>query len=180
MICTSDSVPSDSRAILTLIETPWLTSLHYANRALNSSAFRTNYLGCSGKGAGPLDSDTGRGAFQNGIGVRFADVLDGQANSILAGEVLGEFRNPVVWKDRTSHFSWLSGPVSTRDGLNKDRFDDGQDDGRCMFRSMHGTFVHICFLDGSVHIVNDTIEQEILNAMATIAGGEFAQINEVD
>jgi prepilin-type processing-associated H-X9-DG protein len=45
---------------------------------------------------------------------------------------------------------------------------------------MHGTFVHICFLDGSVRIVNDTIEQEILNAMATIAGGEFAQINEVD
>lgn len=180
IICASDSVPSDSRAIFTLIETPWLTSFRYANETVNSSSFRTNYLGCSGKGVAPLDSNKGRGAFLNGIGVRFADVLDGQSNSILAGEVLGEFRDPVVWKDRTSHFSWLSGPISTRDGLNKDRSDDGQDNGRSMFRSMHGALVHICFLDGSVRSVNDTIEQETLDSMATIAGGEFVQVDEVD
>jgi prepilin-type processing-associated H-X9-DG protein len=45
---------------------------------------------------------------------------------------------------------------------------------------MHGALVHICFLDGSVRSVNDTIEQETLDSMATIAGGEFVQVDEVD
>ena len=87
-------------------------------------------------------------------GSRLAEITDGFNNTILAGEVAGDFQpwgKPGQWRD-------------TADGINRDhargfgsRFPGG------------ATFV---FLDGSVKFLKNTIDLKVLKALGTPAGGE--------
>lgn len=82
-----------------------------------------------------------------------SEIKDGEANTILAGEVANGFRpwgHPINWRD-------------PRRGLDKSP--DG-------FGSLWRGGVQFLMVDGSVHIVSRDVDPSVLEAMSTPAGGE--------
>ena len=85
------------------------------------------------------------------------DITDGTSNTILSGEVHGNFR---AWGD----------PINGRDpalGINQTPYG---------FGSPFTGGANMGFCDGSVTFVSETIDPELLEAMATPSGGEEVEV----
>jgi len=89
--------------------------------------------------------------------VTFDSITDGTSNTILCGEVKGNVR---AWGD----------PINGRDpawGINKTPYG---------FGSYFSGGANMGFCDGAVRFVTDTIDPEVLRALATPDGGEEATL----
>jgi hypothetical protein len=147
-----------------------------------SSHHGTNYLGCSGIGAGIRIDDSGpppefRGAMSAGFPIRFSDLRDGASNTYLLGEHIG-FR----LDERRFRMSWLIG------GLARARGDVpfGEDERSFLdlpnlylgdknfsplggFGSLHDSVVNFALADGSVTSVAREVDWRIHLRFAAIA-----------
>lgn len=97
----------------------------------------------------------GNSQLWNGEIRAFGDVIDGTSNTIMAGEVAGEFK---PWGDPTN----LRDPAT---GLNRSL--DG-------FASPSETGVVVVFMDGSVDFISNDIDPRVLKALSTPAGHDKA------
>ena len=83
----------------------------------------------------------------------FNDVSDGQANTIMAGEVTADFK---AWGDPTN---WRDPQL----GLNRNP---------AGFASPSQGGVNFLFVDGSVRFIKNSVDPSVLKALSTPAGGE--------
>ncbi|MCI0459988.1 MAG: DUF1559 domain-containing protein [Gemmataceae bacterium] len=121
----------------------------------------THYVGMAGVGEDaaqlPLD-DTRCGVFGYERAVRFKDITDGMANTMLVLETL------------RANGPWTAGGPPTVRGL----VPDGSPylGAEAPFGSLHGRWTHGGFADGSVRAFLPSVAPDLLEALATIAGGE--------
>ncbi|RMF38604.1 MAG: DUF1559 domain-containing protein [Planctomycetota bacterium] len=114
------------------------------------------------------------------------DILDGTSNTLMVGETAYNlpdytFRSGNCAGQPRYSFTYWSNPFPGSTGCTtqyafnpKDRPDDGIFDPNWVrsFRSDHVGGVQFNFVDGSVHFLSENIDAEVLDAMATRAGGE--------
>ena len=91
--------------------------------------------------------------FKTNAVTRFKDVKDGGFNTLFVGEI-------------NSNFPLWGQPGNVRDPV------DGLNLGGNTFGSPFEGGVHFLFLDGSVKFLSDTIDKNLLDALATPDGGE--------
>jgi prepilin-type N-terminal cleavage/methylation domain-containing protein len=121
----------------------------------------------------------------------FRDVTDGTANTLMIGETaynLPDYRftsGGCAGQSRFS-FTYWSNPfpgstaITTQYAFNpKDLPGDGIYSASWVrsFRSDHAGGVQFCFVDGSIHFITDSINAQVLDALATRAGGEVIDHN---
>ena len=115
---------------------------------------------------------------------RFADIIDGTSNTLLVGESAWNFPDylftsgPCSGQVRWGFGYWaspypLATAFTTQPPFNPKRA-DGDNSRLSHFRSDHADGT-VCFVlsDGSVRFITQNIDQNVLNALATRAGGEI-------
>jgi prepilin-type N-terminal cleavage/methylation domain-containing protein/prepilin-type processing-associated H-X9-DG protein len=117
---------------------------------------------------------------------KFASMVDGSSNTI----VVGEYTNIDVPRRRTfwaySYTSYNSSSISGHSAILNNSYNQcaatlravGITDNSCKrgFSSMHPNGLNFVFGDGSVRYVSRGIDINLLMGLATIAGGELAQL----
>src|SRR5690606_11310218 len=108
---------------------------------------------------------------------RIGDIVDGSSNTLLVGEVTGGFGLPNG--DYVGH-NWFVGNLSdTYTGINGEFSVPGGADSYSKifqsFSSFHPGGCHFAFSDGSVHFLNESIDAQVLAAMASRNGHELVQ-----
>jgi prepilin-type N-terminal cleavage/methylation domain-containing protein/prepilin-type processing-associated H-X9-DG protein len=113
---------------------------------------------------------------------RFASILDGTANTLLAGESHWGFTDylfasgPCAGQARGGFSYWSSPYPLATNFTTKGPFNPqemaGQSSRLCNFRSSHANGVNMGLCDGSVRFVQETISTTTLDALATRHGGE--------
>ena len=147
----------------------------------NRDWFRTNAYGVCDKDSTWFSpayiADTpmlyGDGMLMNRNAIRIGEVFDGTSNTLMVGEVTGG--EPGSHQGPT----WAAYVLrSTFGGINGFGSipGDGQyilaDNPEQSFSSYHPGGCHFLMADGSVHFISENIDQEILEALTTRAGGE--------
>ncbi len=103
-------------------------------------------------------------------GCRFRDVTDGLSHTVMIGEVTG--RGP---GSHTSHWWKTWNLLDTGNGINGPGTvltNSWVDWKRTGFSSFHPGGCHFLFGDGSAHFLPEDIDFEVLQSLATRAGGE--------
>jgi len=131
-----------------------------------------------GNGRGQCPLIHGDGMMLNVLPVRIRDVFDGTSNTLMIGELTGDepgSHGGHQWV----HFILFStafginGPGSIPgDGVFQRTLDD-------TFSSYHPGGCHFLRADGSVHLESENIDQAILAALTTRAGGEVISSNDL-
>lgn len=149
----------------------------------------TNYLGCTGRFPATAtqlgvtapqqirDVDDYEGMFRLNKEVKFGDVSDGLSNTIMFGEVTGDFTDGFKGVGRIRSFSWLCGPqgvhfhgannlagapyVPVRHPLASERFS-----------SRHTGITQFALGDGAVRPLSNNIDISVLLRMAGRADGQ--------
>lgn len=124
-----------------------------------ASLGRTNYLGCAGyQAVVGASSDKYRGIFTNRSEVKQGAILDGQSNTIMFGEVVGQQSGGQVQQA----YSWMGGgSLWTHDGFGKHT--------GLQFASMHGSGVtFFCFADGSIRGIHKDVNKSVFVAQSTM------------
>ena len=157
----------------------------------------TNYAGVSDAFDGFFGSSqpvsNGNGVLYNFYQVPFRKITDGSSHTLMVGEVTGAWgSHPSSGKAWISHM-WISWNCQdTADGINgfgsvpggrNDALDPFDGDGDCPnrhceyfnesgFSSHHPGGAHFAYADGSVHFLEETIDQNLLGVLTTRNGGE--------
>jgi len=129
----------------------------------------------------------GDGMMMNLLEKRVRDVFDGTSNTLFVGEVTGsDSGSSVTAIAGCGAFVWPNGPiVSTAFGING--FNSIPGAGKCTpntatelgFSSYHPGGCHFLRVDGSVHFESENMDQAILAALTTRAGGEVISSNDL-
>jgi hypothetical protein len=125
------------------------------------AASLTNYVGISGVGPGAAESQLGYpgvGFFGCERKIKIEDIKDGTANTI------------AVMETNSNIGPWTAGGFPTARPLDP-AMTPYLGVGR-PFGSGHRACTQAVFADGSVHALTKSIQPEVLEALATIAGGE--------
>ena len=120
----------------------------------------TDYVGWAGVGKdAPTEKckDNKKGIFGYDRQTRIADITDGSSNTIMVSDGVGKDRGP-----------WAQGGKSTIRALTTKPYVNGPDG----IGSPHAGGFHVVLADGSVRFVSQNIDQDVLEALATRAGGE--------
>lgn len=120
----------------------------------------TDYVGWAGVGKdAPTEKckPNKKGIFGYDRATRMRDITDGTSNTVMISDATDESRGP-----------WAQGGVSTIRALTTKPYVNG-DDG---IGSPHAGGFHVGMTDGSVRFVSESIDEDVLEALATRAGGE--------
>ncbi len=132
---------------------------------------RSNYSGMFGTTEIEDDPFGGDGVFFANSHIHFRDITDGLSNTILVGERRNDFGHlswAGVFADIEEPFPRVVGVADHTPNHRDGHFDD--------FRSFHPQGANFVFADGSVHLINDAIEETVYRAMATRANDELVQV----
>ena len=120
----------------------------------------------------------GDGMLFNVLSVKIRDVYDGTSNTLMVGEITGD--------EQGSHqgVNWTHSNVfSTLNGINGPATIPGEGFYQRVeepsFSSYHPGGCHFLRADGSVHFESENIDQAILAALTTRAGGEVISSNDL-
>jgi prepilin-type processing-associated H-X9-DG protein len=134
---------------------------------------RANYSGIFGTAAIENAPASGNGIFFENSRVRFADILDGQSNTLLVGERASRRDSPPTEGSATwvgaipgAHRS-MARIVGRADRVPNDVLGDFAD-----FGSYHPFGANFVMADASVRMISDEIDASVYRALATRAGGE--------
>lgn len=151
-----------------------------------STAGRTNYLGVAGRFAnapivsGGVSWANWAGIFDNRSDTRFGGITDGLSNTLMFGEVTGEWESINPRKGRQRSILWTCGPLNT-DGMRK-AYDTvaGQGVARgYRFSSMHpGDIINVTMGDGSVKSLALTITEQTLFDLSGKSDGSVMSVPE--
>ncbi len=120
----------------------------------------TDYVGWAGVGRdAPTEKskDNKKGIFGYDRATKMRDILDGTSNTVMVSDGVGKERGP-----------WAQGGKSTIRALTTKPYVNGPDG----IGSPHTGGFHVLLADGSVRFVSQNIDQDVLEALATRAGGE--------
>ncbi len=120
----------------------------------------TDYVGWAGVGQdAPTEKckDNKKGIFGYDRATKMRDILDGASNTIMVSDGVGKDRGP-----------WAQGGKSTIRALTMKPYVNGPDG----IGSPHVGGFNVSLADGSVRFVSQNIDQNVLEALATRAGGE--------
>jgi prepilin-type N-terminal cleavage/methylation domain-containing protein/prepilin-type processing-associated H-X9-DG protein len=119
--------------------------------------------------------------------VRLADVRDGTSNTILFGHITVKATDEDnAWMSSTGSangsslpMNWILAPCSRSAGLGIDRCGDPTFAGWMGrgFSSYHPGGVVVCFVDGSVRFLPQTLDQRVMNALGSRSGGEVVDVS---
>lgn len=136
-------------------------------------ASRTNYSGVFGSIEIEANPSNGNGAFFANSKVRFADIMDGTSHTFIIGERTSEF-GPISWigvvPELEEPLSRIVGAADHAPNDHEGHFED--------FRSYHPGGVNVALADGSAHFISNTIDAQVFQALATIKGGEVANVSD--
>jgi hypothetical protein len=129
----------------------------------------SNYIGTSGLGGGIGGAAIAsrRGILFNRSKTKYRDILDGTTNTILYGEVTGDWETKAIKNARTHHFAWMgSGSIPIIGGLvGERRFGK--------FGSLHPCgLVSFVFADASVRALSSSTDAKILLALGSMANDD--------
>lgn len=128
---------------------------------------RSNYIGMFGTTEVEDNPSEGNGTFYHNSKLRFADILDGLSNTIIAGE-RGAKYGASLWQGVVPEAAeGMLRPVGVADHTPNHpdhHFDD--------FTSYHIGGVHMLFGDGSIQRINDQIDHVVYQALSTRGNGE--------
>lgn len=138
---------------------------------------RTNYLGSAGRlGVGLPSRDFFKGVFYNRSRTRNADILDGTTNTLLFGEVTGQFTDPIRGVGRLRSFAWTAGAQFTE--WHRPIYRYGRQKRIEKFSSMHPTIMNFAYADGSVKALSQDVDGDLLVGLSSIAGSEIVAESE--
>jgi prepilin-type N-terminal cleavage/methylation domain-containing protein/prepilin-type processing-associated H-X9-DG protein len=139
-----------------------------------------------------VPAQTAGGVSQMGGPERFASIIDGTSNTLLVGELTFNdvTRRATFWAYTYASYNQSSiGPQSVHlnnyygDGTSnskgcwKPTTQYGDQMGKRAFGSNHSNGLNFAMADGSVRRVSFGVDMNLLGAMATMAGGEVAQVD---
>jgi len=132
----------------------------------------TDYVGISGVGKNAAElalGYPGAGFFGCDRKLKLGDIKDGTANTIMVAET------------NVANGPWTAGGFSTVRGLDPaggpylgvgGQFGSGHRSCRGWFSPTSTVITHVVYADGSVRGLTDSVSPAVLEALATIAGGE--------
>ena len=130
---------------------------------------RANYSGVFGIGAIESNPQSGEGTFFRNSRIRFADIIDGQSNTLLIGERSSRL-DYATWVGAVpGAYRGMARIVGTAGGVPNHVLNDFAD-----FGSYHPFGANFAMGDGAVRMISDEIELSVYHALATRAGGEVA------
>ncbi len=133
---------------------------------------RSNYAGVFGAAAIESNAAAGDGLFYRNSRTRFADIRDGQSNTLMVGERAyrqpGSDEGSATWVGVVPGAKRSMARVVGRAGrVPNDVLGDFAD-----FGSWHPFGANFVMADGSVRMISDEIDQDAYHALATRGGGE--------
>jgi len=128
---------------------------------------RTNYMGVAGgglrQGASTWDQ---KGIYTNRSRTGFADIRDGESNTLAFGEVTRGYVSHQDWQGKQFGFAWFGcGAIFTQRGLGE--YETWQ-----RFNSEHPHVVGFCRADGSVDGLSKDTATDVLIALSTMNRGD--------
>jgi prepilin-type processing-associated H-X9-DG protein len=99
-----------------------------------------------------------KGIFGYDRTTRIAEIVDGTSNTVMVSDVAAEGRGP-----------WAQGGTATIRALTTKPYVNGPDG----IGGPHNGGFNVLFADGSVRFVSEDIDEDVLEALATRAGGEI-------
>jgi prepilin-type N-terminal cleavage/methylation domain-containing protein len=149
----------------------------YANQdQIGSPMFlvaKSNYAGLFGISEIEDVPSAGEGVFFHNSRLTFASISDGLSNTLLIGE-RGSKLGSSVWmgviSGTNNSKARIVGSADHTPNHSEHHFDD--------FSSFHPNGVHFLVGDGSVQRINDQINVNVYQAMATRSGGEIVSVEQ--
>ena len=169
-LCPSDDAYSNTLSTVTEMRTT-PSNAGMSGFAEQTTLGRTNYLGSAGRlGVGMASRDPYRGIFYNRSRTRPGDIVDGLSNTIMFGEVTGQFTDPNTGRGRLRSFAWTAGAQFTE--WHRPVYKYGRQKRIEKFSSMHPTVMNFANADGSVKAVSQDVDGDLLVGLSSIAGSE--------
>lgn len=170
-LCPSDDAYGNTLATITEMRTT-PSNAGMTGFTEQTTLGRTNYLGSAGRlGVGMVSRDPYRGIFYNRSRTRPGDIVDGLSNTIMFGEVTGQFTDSNLGRGRLRSFAWTAGGQFTE--WHRPAYKYGRQKRLEKFSSMHPTVMNFANADGSVKGVSQDIDGDLLVGLSTIAGSEI-------
>ena len=123
-------------------------------------------------GCWPLPMAKAQGMMAGNTACKISDVSDGASNTLQIGEVIGNGPGThkghfwATWDIMDTGFGINGGVSGSTGGVGGTLYTWG-------FSSFHPGGCHFLLGDGSVHFLNETIDQSLLRSLTTRAGGEL-------
>ena len=168
-LCPSDNAHENTLSTITEMRTT-PSNASMTGFGEQTSLGRTNYLGSAGRlGLGMPSRDPYKGIFYNRSRTRISEILDGTSNTLLFGEVTGQFSDNYS-RGRMRSFAWTSGPQFTE--WHRPIYKYGHQRRVEKFSSMHPTVMNFAYADGSVKAISQDVDGDLLVGLSTMAYSE--------